>query len=196
MASLRRIIKEKEKAIEDLRLRLSKYKNVTVVWSADGIISEGEYAGSLAVGDGLLTIYWRVDGEYLLMGLKGKTEGWVAIGFEPSTRMKDADIIFGWVYPNGTPVVLDLYSTGETGPHPPDSELGGRDDIVRYGGSEGGGYTVIEFKRKLNTGDDYDKVLEVGTDVHIIWAVGSSDSLNVKHFDKGSATLRLEGVGS
>ncbi len=29
------------------------------------------------------------------MALKGKTTGWVAIGFEPSYAMKDADMVIG-----------------------------------------------------------------------------------------------------
>ncbi len=38
--------------------------------------------------------------------------------------MKDADMIFGWVE-DGEAKVLDLYTTGSTGLHRPDTEIGG-----------------------------------------------------------------------
>jgi hypothetical protein len=94
--------------------------------------------------------------------------------------MKDADMIFGWVTEREV-IVLDLYSTGPYGPHPPDTELDGSNDILEYGGKEGETNTVIEFKRKLNTGDVYDEPLSQGQTITIIWAMATSDSLNTQH---------------
>ena len=30
--------------------------------------------------------------------------------------------------------MIDMFSTGDFGPHPPDVELGGKDDILLFGG--------------------------------------------------------------
>ena len=71
-----------------------------------------------------------------------------------------------------------MYSTGAFGPHTPDQQLGGTNDLIETGGSEASGFTIIELKRKLNTGDKYDKSFTKGQNINIIWSVGPSDSLD------------------
>jgi hypothetical protein len=129
------------------------------------------------------------------MGLAGRAEGFVAIGFEPTQAMKDADMVMGWVS-RGEATVLDLYSTGVYGPHPPDEELGGADDILEAGGREADGWTVIEFKRKMDTGDRFDRTLNPGQTVDIIWSMSSTDSLDIRHnVGRGEARISLERPG-
>ena len=160
----------------------------TKPWTPDGKIEEGEYSNHVNLGK--MEIYWRTDGEYLYMALKGATKGWVAIGFGPTQAMKDADMVIGWVK-DGKATVVDAYSTGVYGPHPPDTKLGGTNDILAFGGSEGE-YTIIEFKRKLNTGDKYDKVLEPGKTINIIWAMADQDVFTQKHnVAKGKAEIKI-----
>ncbi|WP_297510324.1 DOMON domain-containing protein [Thermococcus sp.] len=162
-------------------------------WKADGVIEKNEYPHELSLAGGKFTVYWRNDDEYLYMALKGKTTGWVAIGFEPSTAMKDADMIIGWVK-DGKATVVDAYSTGLYGPHPPDEKLGGSNDILEYSGKEENGYTVIEFKRKLNTGDKYDKAFKPGQEIKFIFAMADADDFTAKHnVAKGSGKLKLDG---
>ncbi len=164
-----------------------------VVWKPDGVVSKGEYDQELELAEGRFKVYWKTDGEYLYMALVGKTKGWVAIGFEPTKRMKDADMVIGWVK-DGKATVIDAYSTGETGPHPPDEKLGGRNDILSYGGSEKSGVTTIEFKRKLSTGDKYDKDLKLRTKIAFIFAMADEDMFTKKHnVAKGSGELSLGG---
>lgn len=77
-----------------------------------------------------------------------------------------------------------------------DTKLGGgSDDILEKAGREENGYTVIEFKRKLNTGGDkYDKVLTPGKTVKFIYAMADSDDFTAKHnIAKGYGKLTLEG---
>jgi len=156
-------------------------------WSADGIIRVREYHGSNNYGD--YTIHWLSDEQYIYIGMTAKTNGWIAMAVQPGSRMKDADMVFGFVI-NGKVEVYDLYSTGNFGPHPPDAELGGTDDILVYGGKEEGGFTTIEFKRRLNTGDKYDISISKGVN-KIIWAYGSNDSLAVKHSTRGYGEINL-----
>jgi PKD repeat protein len=159
----------------------------TVEWLPDGVIDAGEYTKTNAYGD--YEIYWRSDGEYIYIGMKAKTSGWVALGIQPGSRMKDADMVFGFVK-GGQATVYDLFSTGDFGPHPPDTELGGTADIAEYGGKEQDGYTIIEFKRDLNTGDDYDNPLSSGVN-KIIWAYGASDDLTLQHSTRGYGEIDL-----
>ncbi|MDD5126859.1 MAG: DOMON domain-containing protein [Dehalococcoidales bacterium] len=156
-------------------------------WSADGIIKAGEYAASNQYSD--YQIFWRSDAKYVYSGVKARTGGFVAIGLQPGSRMKNADMVLTYVT-NGDVVIHDMFSTGDFGPHLDDTELGGSNDIVEYGGSEADNYTTIEFKRALDTGDRYDVPLSAGTN-RIIWAFGLSDGLSQKHARRGYGEIGL-----
>ncbi|HOK58514.1 MAG TPA: DUF2202 domain-containing protein [Methanothrix sp.] len=160
---------------------------VSEEWQPDGILGGNEYSHSLKLYSparqgytgGAMTVSWKIDDEYLYMALNGSTRGWLAIGFEPTEWMKDADMVLGFV--DGSARVLDEYSTGNYGPHINDTMLGGTDDILEYGGKSYGTHTVVEFRRKLDTGDRFDKVLRPGQNVSIIWAMSGSMDPGVKH---------------
>jgi hypothetical protein len=177
-------------------------KAVSMEWRADGKVGEGEYSSCMVLrspakqgyAGGEMTICWRSDQEYLYMALAGSTAGWMAVGFEPSEWMKDADIILGSVE-GGKVVVRDEYSTGNYGPHVEDTMLGGKDDILESGGSSDGIHMVIEFRRRLNTGDRFDKVLAPGGRVSIIWAMADDKDPGIKHnIAYGEGILALSGV--
>ena len=40
---------------------------------------------------------WKDDGDTLHGKMSAKTKGWVAVGFNPSSKMKDANYILGYV---------------------------------------------------------------------------------------------------
>ncbi len=169
-------------------------------WVPDGVIGEKEYAKSMTLQEpkgssysgGALEISWKNDADFIYMALKGDTRGWISIGFEPTEWMKDADIIMGSA--DGTKaVLLDEYCTGNYGPHLNDTELGGTYDILESGGKEEGNYTVLEFKRKMNTGDKFDKAFSPGENISIIWAMADNRNNDVKHnVAKGEGILALE----
>ncbi|MBN1194843.1 MAG: hypothetical protein JXA08_05800 [Methanomicrobiaceae archaeon] len=162
-----------------------------VPWVADGSIGENEYGDSVAFANGKMAVYWKTDPDTLYMALRGEGTGWVSIGFEPTTAMKDADMLFGYVE-DGNVVLFDMNSTGTFGPHPPDTDLGGTSDILAYGGSESGGVTIIEFSRLMNTGDAYDRTLTHGQRVKFIWGLANADSATFRHnIAKGSGELVL-----
>ncbi len=155
---------------------------------ADGIISTGEYAHQQTYGS--YELYWSNDAEYIYVGMKAKTTGFVALGIQPGFAMQDADIIFG-IVKDGQAEIYDMFSTGTWGPHPLDTALGGTSDITVFGGTEENGYTTIEFKRALNTNDEYDNPLNSGNN-KIIWAFGTSDDLNIQHSTRGSGAIVLD----
>ncbi len=140
-----------------------------------------------------MTLSWKNDAEYLYLALNGTTRGWVSLGFEPTVWMKDADIIIGSVE-NGRATVLDENCTGNYGPHENDTLLGGTYDILESGGSEKGGNTVIELKRKMNTGDKFDKAFVPGQKVPIIWAMADTTDNSAKHnMATGEGVMAMEG---
>ncbi len=174
-------------------------KVATEGWNADGIVGNSEYSRSMVLHaparqgytGGEMEISWKNDQEYLYMGLNGSTEGWLAIGFEPLEWMKNADIILASVQ-GGKATVLDEYCTGNYGPHIEDTMLGGTNDITEFGGSKGAGRTVIELKRKLDTGDKFDKAFSPGQAISIIWALSNNPEISFKHnvaYGEGIMTL-------
>lgn len=157
-------------------------------WIPDGVISPGEYTRTATYNDSQIS--WSNDDTYIYAGIKAKTKGWVAVGFGAESMMKNADIIEGYVA-DGKAEVVDMFSTGETGPHPPDTQLGGTNDILEPAAKVDNGYTTVEFKRKLDTGDKYDKPLAKGAN-KIIWAYGSDPVATLKHMTRGSGEIAIQ----
>lgn len=161
-------------------------------YSLDGIIGGNEYPYSFTTEDGDYTFAWRIEGSTAFFGMSSPTIGWVAIGFDPTDLMDSADIVLGWVDENGNVSVIDTYSVGPYGPHPTDEELGGKDNILHYGGIEADGVTTIEFSRQLSTGDEYDNPIHAEGGNKLIWAYGSSDDPNQIHKSMGYTWLAAE----
>lgn len=163
-------------------------KVATEAWKADGVVGVSEYSRSMLLQapakqgytGGDLEISWKNDQEYLYMGLNGSTEGWLAVGFDPLEWMKNSDMILASVHGSDV-TVLDEYCTGNYGPHIEDTMLGGTNDIMEYGGIKDGGRTVIELKRKLDTGDRFDKAFSPGQTISIIWAMSNNPDISLKH---------------
>jgi len=160
----------------------------------DGTIVEGEYGGKLTADGENFILFWQVSGESVYFAIRARATGWVSLGIEPSQVMADADMIFGWVNPDGSTGALDCFSTGLFGPHPPDEELGGGQHITAFAGSERDGITSFEFSRPLAGGDDYDKPLSADGNIKIIWASSDSDDYAAAHNRRGSAAITLAGV--
>jgi hypothetical protein len=174
-------------------------KAATEEWKADGVVGENEYSRSMVLqgparqgySGGDMEISWKNDQDYLYLALNGSTDGWLAIGFEPQEWMKNADIILSSVQ-GSRATVLDEYCTGNYGPHIEDTLLGGTNDIMEYSGSKGAGRTIIELKRKLDTGDKFDKSFSPGQAISIIWALSQNPDISLKHnvaYGEGIMTL-------
>ncbi|MFZ2471281.1 MAG: DUF2202 domain-containing protein [Methanothrix sp.] len=182
--------------------RVVAERAATAEWKADGVVGESEYSRSMLLqsparqgySGGEMEISWRNDQEYLYIALNGSTDGWLAIGFEPLEWMKNADIIIATMQADKA-VALDEYCTGNYGPHVEDTLLGGANDIAKFAGSKGNGRTVVELKRKLDTGDKFDKAFSPGQAISIIWALSNNPDISFKHnvaFGEGIMTLTGE----
>ena len=157
----------------------------------DGVIQEGEYDTQYLFHEGKVTMYVKVEPPFTSIGIKAPTTGWVGIGFDPVSVMDQADMVIGWVDSAGKPHALDCFSTGLFGPHPPDTDLGGTEDLVAFGGREDGDSTVVEFKRPLQTSDPYDKAIDPLKPLKIIWAYGETDDFEELHIAAGSTEINL-----
>lgn len=153
-------------------------------WTPDGVIRSGEYPASQKYGD--YEIFWKNDEQYLYVGMKAKTNGWVAVGF--GSTMRNTDMCFGFVK-DGNAACFDMFSAKV--PLPPDADQGGKNDILAFGGKTEGGFTTIEFKRALLTGDKLDTQLVKGVN-KIIWAYGPDDTTGSKHIARGYGEITIK----
>ncbi|MHA2059629.1 MAG: cytochrome and DOMON domain-containing protein [Candidatus Ranarchaeia archaeon] len=160
----------------------------------DGIVSNEEYAHHLVVDGGNYDIFWSVVNESVYMALVVNTQGFVGIGFAPERRMLNADMVIGWVTASDQVEVFDCFSTGETGPHPEDTDLGGTSDLISYNGTSNATHTTLEFSRLLAATDTYDRSIPANDSLTIIWAHGSAESLTGSHTRRGAAVLHTGGI--
>ncbi|MFC1887409.1 DOMON domain-containing protein [Candidatus Cloacimonadota bacterium] len=136
-----------------------------------------------------VTLQYRIDNENLHCILSANTNGWVAVGFNPTSMMEDANFIIG--YTQGNNIFLrDDWGTGTT-THASDTSLGGTDNVTEIGGSESNGVTEIEFSIPLNSGDQYDQVLELEQTYTIILARGDTDDYSGYHTAADYSTITL-----
>ncbi len=141
------------------------------------------------VEDSEIRFQWTVEGANLHIILSAPTEGWVAVGFNPSKVMKDADFKLAYVQ-GSTTVIEDHFGTGLFG-HKIDSSIGGSSDFELINGTESSGVTTVEFTMPLNSGDDFDSPLQEGDEVKILLAYGTRDDLSRKHKKRTSIIIEL-----
>lgn len=131
------------------------------------------------VEEGGMNISWEIKNSDIIFTISAPTLGWVAIGFEPTKMMKDADLIIGHVS-DGKVYVEDHFAHKATG-HKSDVSLGGEDNVKIISGEEVDGRTTITFSIPLSSDDKYDKVLEVGKQYTMIFAYGKKDNYKSIH---------------
>jgi len=157
--------------------------------TVDGVIDEGEYPCQIQEQYTNIKIYWYNDEVYLWIGLVSPGVGWVAIAFEPESYAHyGANIIIGYVK-NGQLFIGDHYGAEMTR-HELDETLGGTNDILESAGTESEGKTTIEFKIPLDSGDQFDKVLEPNKSYNVFVAYhATADDLMSEHTERAILTI-------
>ena len=142
------------------------------------------------VEDNGVQMFWKVTDSELHIKIIAETTGWVGVGFNPTEQMKDANYIIGYVK-DGEAVVHDHFGH-EKWNHREDTALGGSRDLTVVGGEEKDGRTTLEFSLPLDSGDDYDAVIDgQGKTVLLLAYGGSRDSLRSMHRYRTTLTIRL-----
>jgi len=152
------------------------------------VAQSAEYQHSISAEK--MTFDWSVEGDKLAIKLSAPTKGWVAVGFNPSKKMKDANIVIGYVK-KGNVKIVDHFGTAAT-QHKGDKKIGGAENVTVVGGSEEGDVTTIEFTIPLNSGDEKDGVIDPNADTTVILAYGTDrDSFRMKHKFNNSIVVNL-----
>jgi len=144
--------------------------------------------------DGFVLRWETVSGDNLSVELSAPTTGWVAVGFDPTQMMLNANIIIGYVA-TGTPSLRDDFGW-QTTSHRDDILLGGTSDVTVNGGFEAGGSTEIQFSIPLNSGDVYDRELVPGNTYPIILArsADGQDDFSAPHAAIATASITIEAL--
>jgi len=160
-----------------------------VEWQADGVITTNEYSNSANISANF-TLFSRTDDQYVYIGIKAKASGWISIGFQPVSAKghTGADFALGGVS-SGQAYIYDLWGISKD-EHSLDTKLGGTNSILAYGATESGGYTVLEFKRLLSTGDSYDQNIVHGSN-NVLWAYSDEDGFAAMHIAEGTAKINI-----
>jgi hypothetical protein len=137
-----------------------------------------------------ITLQWKVEDQNLRVQVAAATTGWISVGFDPTSRMKDANIIIGYVE-SGQVFLRDDFGVSGSA-HKADESLGGTSDISDAQGNEKDGQTILSFVIALDSEDPYDRALEAGKSYKIILAVGTKDDFGSYHGTKRtSVTVEL-----
>jgi len=136
-----------------------------------------------------VTFDWKITGPNIEIGLKAQTTGWVAVAFDPTSLMKGANFIIGYVK-DGKPFVADHFGNQLTN-HAADTSLGGQDNVTNVSGKEENGITEIRFTIPLSSGDQYDKPLGAGKHM-VLLAHGDGDDHQTPHKPDARAKLNLD----
>lgn len=115
-------------------------------------------------------------------------KGWVAVGFDPTNTMKDANFLIGYVK-NGVAVARDDFGVGYTA-HAEDEKIGGKNNILSFSGSEVDGTTTMTFVIPRDSGDPKDHPLTAGPH-SVILGASNSDSFSIIHSRVGMANIVL-----
>ncbi len=142
------------------------------------------------VGD--FVLQWKTDTLGLLhVKVSAPTTGWVAVGFNPSMGMQDANVIIGYVK-NDTVFVRDDYGSSPSS-HSTDVSGNGESNLSNLEGSEANGETEIRFTIPLNSGDARDCSLMIGMTYTVILACGEdgADGFDMYHRTRTSTSIEI-----
>jgi len=156
--------------------------------SGDDVVQSQDGTNTITVED--FVMEWVIEDNSLTITASAPTTGWIAVGFDPSAAMKDANIIIGYVRDDEL-FISDDWGNGHIS-HSPDTELGGTSNVTGLSGSEQNGTTEISFSIPLDSEDMYDTILIQGTVHKIILAYGPDESDNFNGYHAWAETIEME----
>lgn len=151
--------------------------------------------GSASYLSGHVLLSWTVYETEAVFSVQGKAEGWVGVGLSFDGLMLNSDIVIGLVNEDGTMQVDDYFTADSRSLSCPtgvclDTTAGGENNIVFLGGSQKRGITSYVYKRRLVTGDKFDREITGGL-LHVIVALGKTNNLGYHAAMKASSRLQL-----
>ena len=161
----------------------------------DGTIGTDEYKFSFNFEQIGMDVHWTMTETELYVGISAPATGWVAFGVrdgvpEESAEnvMEGVDFYIGYLQDGELFMRDDFANTPFT--HVADTELGGNDDVIEAAGSEADGVTTIEFKRAIDTSDDFDNPIAQG-EAEVYLAYSNADDFISIHTERLEAVINF-----
>ena len=150
--------------------------------SVDGKIGAGEYAKSFRHEASGTTLYWSITGDTIQIGIRTQTEGWIGVGFLPEkTSSKHGADQYIFAVEGGKPIAFDLYQAAAVGPPVLDEDNGAKRSILQFAVVRDGNTLVVEFTRKMKTGERTDVDIVPGKNFSLLLALGAGESRRSPH---------------
>lgn len=157
--------------------------------AVDGKIGANEYVKSSKLDRSGATLYWSVVGDTLQIAIRAESDGWVGIGFlTAKTQRKLGADQYIFTLEGGKPAALDLYQAIAIGGPVADTDRGGKNSILTSAVTRQGKNWIVEFTRKLKTGESTDIELVPGKKIVLLFALGGDMNWKKPH----QATRRWE----
>ena len=166
---------------------LALVTSLAVVAQADQTVNAEGYSELSVSG---MVLQWKVVGSDLQVIVSAPTTGWVAVGFGPSRRMQNANIIIGYVK-DGEVTVSDQFGVAQTAHKPDESLSRGESNVTGVSGSESAGRTELRWTIPLNSGDRYDKALRAGGKQKVILAYGKNEADDLVSYHAFRTTVEI-----
>lgn len=161
----------------------------------DGTISSGEYDHQYVAADIGMTVFWAVEGEEIRLAAQAPGKGWIAVGWGgEGPIMQGFDIVIGYVDSAGSHV-QDNFANDAAG-HQADTELGGKADLLEAKATESADGTVLEARRKLDTGDQYDRPFQPGVMPALLAFSDADDFMTYHETHRAAAQIDFLGAAA
>ncbi|XP_031564418.1 uncharacterized protein LOC116299842 [Actinia tenebrosa] len=137
----------------------------------------------LTLGNGIFNVTWNYlsASQEIEFEVRAKTTGYVSLGLtKTNSGMQNLDLFVGGVDSGGTSYLKDNYAIGKGEP-PQDSQQ----DYTLISASESNGVTMVHCKRRLNTQDVKDLLIQPGDKVYFAWATHTSSDTLAYHTARG-----------
>lgn len=145
--------------------------------------------------DGEVEVMFAFDatGEHIIFTIRAQTTGWAAIGFEPTTLMHKAEIIFVGVNADGESYIEHHYANTWTGHQRVDTMESeqGKDLLELIEITQDEEWLTATVRRKTEVSGRYYKQLTPEKELVFMWAIGRGDNTSRKHTERAKATITL-----
>ncbi|MBI4279030.1 MAG: DOMON domain protein [Armatimonadetes bacterium] len=148
----------------------------------DGKIGANEYSRSYKLDGCGTVLVWTIVGDTIYFGIQAESDGWFGIGFlAEKTKEKQGADQYIFTAEDGKPSGLDLWQKTPSKRPAPDEEEGGKNSILQSARVRDGNKVVVEWARKLNTGEKTDVEITPGKKLHLLFAAGPSEDWKKEH---------------
>ncbi|MBN1967883.1 MAG: hypothetical protein JXR48_13335 [Candidatus Delongbacteria bacterium] len=132
-------------------------------------------------------IEYLKDSDEFQIKFKGKSDGWIAVGFGQTNKMKDGEIYMGYI--DGDEVVFEHHYGTSPVSHSKVKEKENTYKLVSS--SKENGYLEFVFKRPAVLDEKYFHKMNPGEEIDFMYAVGPEPNFKVVHKEKGKSKITL-----